>query len=58
METEQVHLGLARIQLVLFGNEVDRAAEARGIACGEQMLRRRGSRLAGAAQLFRHRKIG
>ena len=49
---------LAGVLLVLLADEVERAAKARGIAGGEQMLGRRRARLAGSAHCFRHRKIG
>src|SRR5882672_3756779 len=50
--------GLGRIALRLLGDEVERAAEAGGIAGGEEMLGRRSARLARAAELLRHREVG
>jgi len=52
------HLGLAGVLLLALGDEIERAAEARGVAGGEQMLRGRGSRLARPAHFLRHREIG
>src|SRR6185437_6916336 len=49
---------LACILLVLFADEVERAAEAGGIAGGKQVLRRCGAGLAGSAHRLRHRKGG
>src|SRR6476469_7718202 len=50
-------LSVGRVLFVLLGNKVNRAAETSGIACSEKMLwRRRGSRLARAAHLLRHRQ--
>src|SRR5262249_60019730 len=50
--------GLARILLLLFADEIDRPAEAGRIAGGEQMLGRRGARLAGAAHLLGDGQVG
>src|SRR4029077_8221523 len=50
-------LSVCRVLFVLLGNKVNRAAETSGIACSEKMLWRRGSRLARAAHLLRHRQI-
>src|SRR4026209_2198970 len=49
------HLGLGGVLLVLFRDEVDRAAETGSIAGGEKVLRRRCARLARATHLLRHR---
>src|SRR6185437_8000012 len=51
-------LGLARILLLLLGDEIDVAAEAGGVARGEEMLGRRGVGLARPAHRLRHREIG
>ena len=50
-------LSVGRVLFVLLGNEVNRAAETSGIACGEKMLWRRGSRPARAAHLLWHRQV-
>src|SRR4029079_5525220 len=46
------------VALLLLRDEVERAAEAGGVARGEQVLRRGGPRLARAAHLLRHREVG
>src|SRR2546421_2131418 len=45
------------VALFLLADEIERAAEAGGVAGGKEMLRRRLARLAGAAELLRHRQI-
>ena len=45
-------LSVGRVLFVLLGNEVNRAAETSGIACSEEMLWRRGSRLTRTAHLL------
>src|SRR5215468_12341133 len=52
------NLRLGSVLLLLFADEVERAAEARGVTRGEEMLRRGGARLAGPAHLLGHRQIG
>src|SRR5262245_41132645 len=47
-------LRLGCVLPVLLADEVERAAEARGVPGGEQVLRGRGVRLAGPTQLLRH----
>src|SRR5258708_36353485 len=51
-------LRVRRIAFALLRHEVERAAEAGGIAGGKQMLRRRGARPAGTAHLLGHREVG
>src|SRR5271163_657999 len=51
------HRRLRRVLFVLLGDEVERAAEAGGVAGGEQMLGRCRARLAGAAHLLRNRQV-
>src|SRR5437660_2198154 len=46
------------VLLLPLADEVERAAEAGGVAGGEKVLGRRGARLARAAHLLRHREIG
>src|SRR5437867_9049502 len=53
--------GDARLRGVLLlplADEVERAAEAGGVAGGEEVLGRRSARLARAAHFLRHREIG
>src|SRR3984957_9229329 len=51
------HRRFRSVLFVLLGDEVERAAEAGGVAGGEQVLGRPGVRLAGPAHLLRHRQI-
>src|SRR6185503_14267344 len=50
-------LSLARVLLVLLGDEVERAPVAGRIPCCEQVLRSGGVGAAGAPHLLRHRKV-
>src|SRR4029077_14525166 len=50
--------GFARVLVVMLGDEVESAAEARGIARGEEVLRCGRSGLAWSAHLLWHRQIG
>src|SRR5579862_684630 len=51
------YLGRRRVFLLLLGDEIERAAEAGRIACGEKVLGSRRSRLTWPAHCFRHRKV-
>jgi uracil-DNA glycosylase family protein len=51
-------LRLARVLLLLLGDEVERAAEASGVSGGEQMLGRGGARPARPAHGLRYGQIG
>src|SRR6267143_2237099 len=58
--TDRDRAGDARLRgvlLVPLADEVERAAEAGGVAGGEEVFGRRGARLARAAHLLRHREI-
>src|SRR5258706_4343110 len=49
---------LGSVLLLALADEVERAAEARRVAGGEEVLWRRGAGLARASHLLRHREIG
>src|SRR5258708_2335681 len=51
------YLGPRRVFLILLGDEIERAAEAGRVACGEQVLGSRRSGLAWPAHCFRYRKV-